>query len=99
MENGQNNAQKPSPDDVLTAQQAADLAGMSRSSFLSHVGEKPDDVKAESSRVESPRIFSDVKVGTRECFRRSTVQTWIRERERLGVKKRGPKSQREQAAA
>ena len=97
MENVKNNAQKPSPEDVLTAQQAADLAGMSRSSFLAHVGQRD---KVERAQPEDPpRIFSDVKVGTRQCFRRSTVQAWIAERERLGIKKRGPKSQREQAAA
>lgn len=66
-------------DPYLTQEQAAKVAGMSRIAFRKHIGKgiKPDMV---------------VGAGKRGLFLRSTVMQWRRERERNGIKKRGPQS-------
>jgi len=77
------NAQKP--DEMLSPAKAAEVAGMRRTAFLRH--------------VVAGAIKPDMISGTQKFFKRSTVDAWIAARERAGIRKRGPKPQRERSAA
>lgn len=63
-------------DGLLTTEQAAQLAGMSRQALQGH--------------IDAGRIRPAVQAGRLRLFSRETISNWLRDREEKGVAKRGP---------
>lgn len=64
---------------LLTSEQAAVMAGMSRQALLGHVA--------------AGRLKPVVVLGRRNLFSRESVRQWLRSRKKDGITKRGPQPQ------
>lgn len=65
-------------DGLLTSEQAAQLADMSRQALQGH--------------ISAGRIKPCAILGGRNLFARRDIQAWLQRRKKTGAKKRGPKA-------
>lgn len=67
-------------DGLLTTEQAARLAGMSRQALQGH--------------IDAGRITPAVQVGRLRLFSRESISKWLQDRKKNGITKRGPQAKK-----
>jgi excisionase family DNA binding protein len=65
---------------LLTTEQAAQMAGMSRQALQGH--------------IDAGRIAPEVQIGRLRLFSRELIAGWLRDRKKNGVTKRGPQAKK-----
>jgi len=73
-------AQTTTKDGLLTTEQAAKLAGMSRQALQGH--------------IDAGRIEPFVMVGRLRLFSRESISKWLQDRNKNGITKRGPQAKK-----